>query len=185
LYDYFVTAAIKDILYSVIDKIGKEKILMEINSDIEISERRCDEILQECKKLMPGDMADDSLVDLCEALLHFLLTASLLPSERKVNLKGTELDLVVPSLKMLKKNPENALVIQIMRGNDALTELKHTKSVQPYDENIWLVSAKELPTHHKNYYVGSNLFPYSKIIIDINAFIIRKGHHGLKLLHGQ
>ena len=172
-----MTAAIKDILYSVIDKIGKEKILMEINSDIEISEKRCDEILEECKKLMAGD--------LCEALLHFLLTASLLPSERKVNLKGTELDLVVPSLKMLKKNPEKALVIQIMRGNDALTELKNTKSVQPYDENIWLVSAKELPTRHKNYYVGSNLFPYSKIIIDINAFLIRKGHHGLKLLHGQ
>jgi hypothetical protein len=180
-----VTAAIKDILYSVIDKIGKEKILMEINSDIEISEKRCDEILEECKKLMAGDMTDDSLVDLCEALLHFLLTASLLPSERRVNLKGTELDLVVPSLMMLKKNPERALVIQIMRGNDALTELKNTQSVQPYDENIWLVSAKELPTRHKNYYVGSNLFPYSKIIIDINAFLIRKGHHGLKLLHGQ
>jgi hypothetical protein len=182
---YFVTAAIKDILYSVIDKIGKEKIRMEINSDIEISEKRCNEILEECKQLMRGDMTDDTLADLCEALLHFLLTASLLPSERKVNLKGTELDLVVPSLKMLKKNPEKALVIQIIRGNDAPTELKQTNSVQPYDENIWLVSAKELPTRHKNYYVGSNLSPYSKIIIDINAFLIRKGHHGLRLLHGQ
>jgi hypothetical protein len=86
---------------------------------------------------------------------------------------------------MLKKNPEKALVIQIIRGNDAPTELKQTNSVQPYDENIWLVSSKELPTRHKNYYVGSNLSPYSKIIIDINAFLIRKGHHGLKLLHGQ
>jgi hypothetical protein len=182
---YFVTADIKGILYSVIDKIGKEKIRMEINRDIEISEIRCNEILEECKQLTRGDMTNDTLADLCEALLHFLLTASLLPSERKVNLKGTELDLVVPSLKMLKKNPEKTLVIQIIRGNYALTELKHTKSVQPFDENIWLVSAKELPTDHKNYYVGSNLSPYSKIIIDINDFLIRKGHHGLKLLHGQ
>jgi hypothetical protein len=182
---YFVTADTKDILYSVIDKIGKEKIRMEINSDIEISEKICNEILEECKQLMRGDMTDDKFADLCEALLHFLLTASLLPSERKVNLKGTELDLVIPSLKILKKHPEKALVIQIIRGNDALTKLKHTKSIQPFDENIWLVSAKEQSTRHKNYHVGSNLPPYSKIIIDINAFLIRRGHHGLKLLHGQ
>lgn len=182
---YFVGADIKDILYSVIDKIGKEKIQIEVNSEIEISEKRCDEILEECKKLMGSGMSEESLVDLCEALLHFLLTASLLPSERKVNLRGIELDLVVPSLKMLKKDPDKALVIQIIRESEELAELEGTKSMQPYDENIWLVSARKLDTHHKNYYVSSSLFPYSRIIIDINAFLVRKGNRGLKLLHGQ
>ena len=182
---YLVGADIKGILYSVIDKIGKEKIQIEVNSEIEISEKRCDEILEECKKLMGSAMSEESLADLCEALLHFLLTASLLPSERKVNLKGIELDLVVPSLKMLKKDPDKALVLQIIRENDELTELERTKSMQPYDENIWLVSARKLDTYHKNYYVGSSLFPYSRIIIDINAFLVRKGNRGLKLLHGQ
>lgn len=182
---YFVGADIKDILYSVIDKIGKEKIQIEVNSEIEISEKRCDEILEECKKLMGSGISEESLVDLCEALLHFLLTASLLPSERKVKLRGIELDLVVPSLKMLKKDPDKALVIQIIRENEELAELERTKSMQPYDENIWLVSAKKLDTYHKNYYVGSSLFPYSRIIIDINAFLVRKGNRGLKLLHGQ
>ena len=182
---YFVGVDIKDILYSVIDKIGKEKIQIEVNSEIEISEKRCDEILEECKKLMGSGISEESLVDLCEALLHFLLTASLLPSERKVNLKGIELDLVVPSLKMLKKDPDKALVLQIIRENEELAELERTKSMQPNDENIWLVSARKLDTHHKNYYVGSRLFPYSRIIIDINAFLVRKGNRGLKLLHGQ
>ncbi|MDP8886502.1 MAG: hypothetical protein M3M91_01785 [Thermoproteota archaeon] len=178
-------ADIKDILYSVIDKIGKEKIQIEVNSEIEISEKRCDEILEECKKLMGSGMSEESLADLCEALLHFLLTASLLPSERKVNLEGIELDLVVPSLKMLKKDPDKALVLQIIRENEELAELERTKSMQPNDENLWLVSARKLDTHHKNYYVGSSLFPYSRIIIDINAFLVRKGNRGLKLLHGQ
>ncbi|MDQ3882129.1 MAG: hypothetical protein M3249_03075, partial [Thermoproteota archaeon] len=127
---------IKDILYSVIDKIGKEKLRTEINSEIESSEKRCDEILEECKKLMENRMSEESLADLCEALLHFLLTASLLPSERKVNLKGVELDLVVPSLKMLNKDPDKALVLQIIRENEELAELERTKSMQPYDENI-------------------------------------------------
>jgi predicted house-cleaning noncanonical NTP pyrophosphatase (MazG superfamily) len=182
---YFVSADIKDILYSVIDKIGKEKIRMEINSEIEFSEKRCDDILDECEKLMGTDTNEESLADLYEALLHFLLTASMLPSERKVNLKGTEIDIVVPSIKMLKKNPDKALVVQIIRGNEDLKKLQQTKSIQPYDENIWLVSARKLDTSHTNYYVGSRLYPYSRIILDINAFLIRKGHRGLKLLHGQ
>jgi hypothetical protein len=182
---YFVGADIKEILYSVIDKIGKEKIQIEVNNEIEISEKCCNEILEECKKLMGSGVNDESLADLCEALLHFLLTASLLPSDRKVNLKGAELDLVIPSLKMLNKDPDKALVIQIIRENEELAELEHTKSMQPYDENIWLVSARKLDTYHKNYYVGSSLFPYSRIIIDINSFLVSKGHRGLKLLHGQ
>jgi len=182
---YFVSAETKDVLYSVIDKIGKEKIRMEINSTIEFSEKRCDDILEECKKLMGTDTNEDSLADLYEALLHFLLTASMLPSERKVNLKGTDIDIVVPSIKMLKKNPDKALVVQIIRGHDELKKLQQTKSIQPYDENIWLLSARKLDTSYTNYYVGSTLYPYSRIIIDINAFLIRKGHRGLKLLHGQ
>ena len=182
---YFVGVDIKDILYSVIDKIGKEKIQIEVNSEIEISEKRCDEILEECKKLMGSGMSEESLADLCEALLHFLLTASLLPSERKVNLKGIELDLVIPSLKMLNKSPDKTLVIQIIKGNEVLTKIKDAKSVQPHDVNIWTVSAKRLEIDHKNYYVGSSLFPYQRIIIDINAFLVHKGDRGLKLLHGQ
>jgi hypothetical protein len=182
---YFVCAEIKDILYSVIDKIGKEKIRIEINSAIEFSEKRSYDILEECKKLMGTDTNEDSLADLYEALLHFLLTASMLPSERKVNLKGTDIDIVVPSIKMLKKNPDKALVVQIIRGNEELKKLQQIKSIQSYDENIWLVSARKLDTSYTNYYVGSRLYPYPRIIIDINAFLIRKGHRGLKLLHGQ
>jgi hypothetical protein len=183
---YFVGADIKDTLYSVIDRIGREKIRIEVNREIKLSDKWSQEILQECKKLMKGNLSDKSGGDLCEALLHFLLTASLLPSERKVNLTGTELDVVIPSFKTLKKDPDKALVIQIIRSDKDLIDLQHIKSIQPFDENIWLVSInKLLDKNHKNYYVGSTLFPYSRIIVDINDFLIHKEHRGLKLLHGQ
>lgn len=183
---YYVNADIKDILYSVIDRIGREKIRGDVNSDIEITKKWFEEIVEECKKLMGSGISDESIGDLFEALLHFLLTASLLPSERKVNLTGTEINIVIPSVKMLKKNPDKALVIQIIRGDKDLTTLQNIKSIQPYDDNIWLVSPNKLAdTYHKNYHVGSTLLPYSRIIIDINAFLIRKGHRGLKLLQGQ
>lgn len=180
-----MSANIKDILYSTIDRIGKAKIRMEVIGEIERSEQYCNEILEKCKSRMGDDLDDESFGTLCEALLHFMLTASLLPSERKVNWKGAELDLVVPSLKMLSKSPEKALVIQIIKRNAELTKIKHAESVQPHNGNIWIVSAKRLEIDHKNYYIGSTQFPYSRIILDINAFLVRKGDRGLKLLHGQ
>jgi hypothetical protein len=182
---HFVSADIKDVLYSAIAKIGKDKIRMEVINDIEMSERRCNEILEESKKRMTNNLDDESFANLCEALLHFLLTVSLLPSERKVTWKSAELDLVIPSLKILNKSPDKTLVIQIIKGNEVLRKMGDAKSVQPHDVNIWTVSAKRLEIDHKNYYVGSSLFPYSRIIIDINAFLAHKGERGLKLLHGQ
>jgi hypothetical protein len=180
---YFVSVTIKDILYSAIAKFGKDKICMEVINDIEMSEGRCNEILEECKKKMTNNLDDESFANLCEALLHFMLTASLIPSERKVTWKGVELDLVIPSLKMLNKNPDKTLVIQIIKGNEVVRKIKDAKSVQPHDVNIWTVSAKRLDVDHKNYYVGSSLFPYPRIIVDVNAFLAHKGNRGLKLLH--
>lgn len=178
-----MAADIKDILYSTIDNIGKEKIRMEVTVEIEKSERYCNEILDKCKSKLEHGLDDESLAALCEALLHFMLTASVLPSERKVNWKDSQLDLVVPSLKMLSNSPEKSLVIQIIKRNEELTKIKHAKSVQPHDANIWIVSANRLAVDHKNYYIDSNKFPYSRIVLDINAFLIRKGDRGLKLLH--
>ena len=178
-------ADIKDILYSTLNKIGKEKIRMEVISEIEMSETCCNEILEQCKNSMGDELDEESFGNLCEALLHFMLTASLLPSERKVSWKGSGLDVVIPSLKMLSKSPEKALVIQIIKRNAELTKIKHAESVQPNNANIWIVSARRLNVNHKNYYIDSTEFPYSRIILDINAFLVGKGHRGLKLLHGQ
>ena len=178
-------ADIKDVLYSILGRIGKEKIRMEITADIERSEGYCNEILEKCKSKLDQDLDDESLGVLCEALLHFMMTASVLPSERKVNWKGSELDVVVPSLKMLSKSPEKSLVIQIIKRNTDLAKIKDAESVQPHDANIWIVSAKRLDISHKNYYIDSTEFPYSKIILDIHAFLLRKGDSGLKLLLGQ
>src|SRR5215211_9299868 len=179
-----MAADIKDILYSTIDSIGKEKIRMELTAEIERSERYCNEILDKCKSNLDHGLDDESLAALCEALLHFMLTASVLPSERKVNWKGSQLDLVVPSLKMLSDSPEKSLVIQIIKRNAELKNVKHAKSVQPHDANIWIVSAKRLEVDHKNYYIDSNKFPFSRIVIDINAFLLLKRVRGLRLLQG-
>ena len=81
-----VPADVKDLLYSVINGIGREKIQMDIASDIDVSTRYCLEILDNCKSRLSAQANDEMLATLCEALLHFILTTSLLPSERKVSM---------------------------------------------------------------------------------------------------
>jgi hypothetical protein len=180
-----VGADVKEVLYNTLDEIGKEKIRIEVINEIGISESRCNEIIEECKRKMGTELNDESLVNLCEALIHFLLTASMLPSDRKINWKGAELDLVIPSLKMLNKSPDKTLVIQMIKGESEVRKLGYAKSVQPFDDNIWMVSAKHIDTNYKNYYVGSRSFPFSRILLDINTFLVHKGDRGLKLLHGE
>jgi hypothetical protein len=174
-----------DILYSCIDEIGREKIRIDITSDIAASKKYCEDIITKCTSKLSLRSDDETLGTLCEATLHFMLTVSLLPSERKVNMKGVDLDVVIPSKKMLDRQPKKALVIQIIKKNGDTAKVKQTESVQPHHSNIWTVSAKPMQTGHKNYHLGSGNFSYPEVILDINAFLVDKGVKGLKLLHGQ
>lgn len=177
-------ADVKDVLYSAINEIGKEKIRTDVTADVKMSEKYCQDIVDNCSSKLGLEATDETLATLCEALLHFMLTASLLPSERKVSVHGVNLDVVIPSTRILEKNPDGALVIQVVR-DDFAAKVKHVESVQPHSENIWLVSAKPLQTDHRNYHLGPGNFPYTKIISDISSFLVEKGDRGLKLLHGQ
>lgn len=171
---------VKDVLYSVINEIGREKIRMVVAADIEMFEKYCRYIMDRCTSKLSAD--DETLSTLCEALLHFMLTASVLPSERKVSMCGSDLDIVIPSTKVLGKSPDRSLVIQVVR-NDLAIKVRHAVAVQPHRENIWLVSAGQLKTDYKNYHLGTKGLQYSHLISDISAFLSEKGSRGLKLLH--
>jgi hypothetical protein len=179
-----VPASVKDALYSAINEIGREKIRMNVAANVDNWEKYCKEIINRCEGMLRPEADDETLAMLCEALLHFMLTASALPSERKVRMHGADLDVVIPSIMVLRKNPKSSLVIQVVRG-DLAAKVKQAKSVQPSRENIWIVSAKPLQTDHRNYHLGSGNFPFAKIISDISMFLSEKGDRGLKLLHGQ
>jgi hypothetical protein len=174
-----------DILYSCIDEIGREKIRIDITSNIGASKKYCMDIIAKSTSKLGPEADDEMLGTLCEATLHFMLTVSLLPSERKVNVKGAELDLVIPSQKMLDRQPERALVIQVIKNSSDTAKIKHAGSVQPHRGNIWIVSAKPILAEHRNYHLGSGNFSYPELISDINAFLVDKKVKGLKLLHGQ
>ncbi|UVS69648.1 hypothetical protein [Nitrososphaera viennensis] len=176
---------IKEVLYAVIDDIGRERIRADVSSNIESSRKYCAEIVDRCTHDLGGEANDDeALGNLCEALLHFMLTASLLPSERKVTVDGTELDVVVPSVKNLAKSPDKTLVIQVIKANADMARIKQAQAVQKNIENLWIISARKVDYKGRNYHLGNAKFQYSSVVSDIRAFLARKGVSSLKMLHG-
>jgi hypothetical protein len=80
---------IKQILYSVIeDEIDKEKIQTEMTSDIKLSRKYIELIMNKCIAI--DSQSNDyyfyatTVTALSEAILHFMLTICTLPSERKI-----------------------------------------------------------------------------------------------------
>ena len=176
-----MAADIKEVLYSVIDDIGRDKIRAEVSADINAASKKyCEEILGKCIKALGHQTDDETLGTMCEALMHFMLTASLLPSERKVNVNGIELDVVIPSVKSLVKDPSRALVIQVVKNNTA-DRVREAEKAQPNAGNLWVVSARPIETGHVNYALKGR---YQSIISDIRAFLKDKGVSSLKMLHG-
>ena len=189
---------IKQILYSEIENIGKEKIQAKINSSIESSQKYIDKIMSECITKLTYESNDDNddendnyniiIATLCEMLLHFMLTICTLPSERKIQVKNDLiLDVIIPNLQNLKTRPDKSIIIQIIK--DKIMDLNKTSQLeflQPNHENIWLISAKPLSaTKYTTYTVfpNSGLHNYSNIIIDIDNFLKETKDKSFRFIH--
>jgi hypothetical protein len=184
---------IKQILYSEIENIGKEKIQAKINSNIESSQKYIDKIMSECitKLTYISNDNDDyniTIATLCEVLLHFMLTICTLPSERKVQVKNDLiLDLIIPNLQSLKIKPDKSIIIQVIKDKRMdLNKTSQLEFLQPNHENIWLISANPLSaTKYTTYTVlpNSGLHNYSNIIIDIDNFLKETGDKSFRFIH--
>jgi hypothetical protein len=98
------------LLFSIIDRIDKQKIRSELASDIESSRYYIEMIMANCEKQIEA-ADEDALGSLCEGLLHFMLTVISLPSTRKVQINNTVLDIVIPNLRTLKTFPNKSIII--------------------------------------------------------------------------
>ena len=192
---------IKEILYDTLDQIGKEKIHIALNKDHSVSKKIILNIMQSVlfrfkdskvknlDYLKYNDKKDEvekkekvEIIDLCEALLHFLLTASGYPSQRKIIFNNQEIDIVIPDLRTLKGKPNNSLIIKFYKGHSPLEDLKNIEIIQPHTNNIWIVSTLPIPPRYRNYVLYKNsdseknnvLYPVKDNLtekgLNINAF---------------
>ena len=180
---------IRQIVYSEIEKIGKEKIQAMITSNIESSQQYIDIIMNGCIKTLSYESNDDdiTIATLCEVLLHFMLTICTLPSERKIQVKtDLILDVIIPNLQSLKIKPDKAIIIQIIKDKIDLNITSQLEFLQPNHENIWLISAKPLlRTKYTTYSVFPNTGSpnFSDIIIHIDNFLKEIRDKSFRFIH--
>ena len=162
----------KNELYSVLNELGKENIQIEFQNNINSSIPKIKEILSktiatiyEKKENIDSDSNnfEKPLSILCESFLHFLLTTTSLPSQRKIMLNELEIDLVIPDIKTLYKDPKKTLIIIFYKDSSTSEDIKKLDNIQKNKENIWLVSSTPLDINYRNYVLYENKEEYQTL----------------------
>lgn len=183
--------SIGNILYSIINEIGKEKIQTAITLNVTVSREYIQMIIDRLNGLV--NLTDENVGSLCEALLHFMLTTRTLPSVRKVTIEKMNLDVVIPNLHTLKDFPEKAIIIQIVKDSQGITEdqQRNITTIQPNVNNIWVVTKDPTSGDYVNYSaqcenISSTSFQqrnFHDIIIDIDAFLEKMNDRSFRFIH--
>lgn len=142
-----------------------------------ISEQKYAEIINNiipnCNSIITSANKEESLRVLATGILHYLLTNSAIPSQRKIEVKGIELGIIIPDLKTLKKDPKKTLIVLIPETVDKISiekQIQNIHNLQPHKENIWLVLTKNIPIENKSFIISDKETNFSQIIYEIAQF---------------
>ena len=167
------SSPIKDALYANIDDIGQEHIhkLMLNGKFSELFE----EIFESTVNSLDGINEYEKHGTLAESLTHYLFTEMLIPSQRKISFKNTELDMIIPNIAQLKKNSNNTILIFFAKTS-SIDEIKKRiqkiKMIQNSDSNIWVISKDDIQIPQITYTTKKESF--SKFLKDTQTFVKTK-----------
>lgn len=174
---------IKEYLFNHIEK--SENRFQQLFSQNKMAEIIQD-ILDNCYyKVALMENKEESLGVLATGILHYMLTNSMLTSQRKVEYRGIEIDIVIPDLKTLEKDPHKTLIICIPKTLDKniiQKKLEQLQNIQPEKQNIWLVLTQDLGLEHKTFVIQKEKSSFSNIIFDIAQFVNVQGENKFKIL---
>ena len=144
------------------------------------------EITKNCyDKIVLMDSKDVAVGVFATGILHYLLTNALLNSQRKIEYNELELDIVIPDIKTLEKDPKMTLLICIPKSSDKEIideKISQLENIQPIKENIWLVLSENIQTDKKSFVVSKENSSFSKIIFKIARFSNVGGANKFKIL---
>lgn len=176
----------KTILYDTIAKMGKQRIESEIISTPSNVPKTIRDIFSRSMSALQeyGHYEEKVLSDLVAALMHYLLTISLIQAERKLEFDGLILDVVIPSAKQLRTDPKRTLLLAFPEKIDRTSIDARTSAlekVQHDKERIWLIFGhyndelasicKDFRTYVPDEFTKGSLRPLSSVIDDIKLFV--------------
>ena len=164
------SSSIKDVLYAKIDDIGQKRIhkLMLSGKFSELFEKIYETTINSIDDI--NEYEKHGIV--AESLTHYLFTEMLIPSQRKVSFKNTELDMIIPNIAELRKNSENTILIFFAKTSN-IDKIKQSvqkiKKIQNSDANIWIISKDDIQIPQTTYTTKKESF--SKFLKDAQTFI--------------
>lgn len=186
---------IKEILYNEIDNVGKNHIRILLSNNVYNSKNIIDSLFSKCSTLLNKDnLCEDESTIFAEALLHFVLTVSMIPAERKINVDGIDIDILVPNLKSFRNNSDKAIIIHFHKyKNENMEEtINNLSKIQKKLNNIWVVSSNNIdlnvntfivsPLLHADKYKKGSTYPFSDILIKIDEFLKNINYSGLRII---
>ena len=161
----------------------KDYLFEFIQSSEEISDllqsSKFDEIIQiiteNCfDKIISMDEQKDKAVGIfATGLLHYLLTNALITSQRKLEYNNTEIDIIIPDLKTLEKDPKKTLIICIPKSSNKKIideKIAELEKIQPEKDNIWIVLSEKIQSNKKLFVLSKENNTFAKIIFEILQF---------------
>ncbi len=164
------TNPVKDYLFEYIDN---SKTIPQL-----ISEEKYDSIINDVvkrcyDKALAMENEDTAVGNMATGLLHYLLTNSPIPSQRKIEYRGQKIDIVIPDIKTLEKDAKRSLIICIPGSSSAYEvgkKLSGLEKIQPEKDNIWVVLSKNLKIERRSFVLDKQNNTFSEIIFEISQF---------------
>ena len=174
---------VKDHLFDYLSK--SEERIQKLIIDKKFSEI-IDDVIENCyDKIITLGEKDESIGVLATGLLHYLLTNALINSQRKVECQGIEVDIVIPDIKTLEKDPKKALLICIPKSSSKKIieeKISQLEKIQSEKENIWVVLSENVSINKKSFVLSKENNSFSKIIFEIAQFSNVRGTNKFKIL---
>lgn len=177
-----VVLELSEILYNVISEYGEQRILSDIvqGESAEVIKS----IFEQClSKIEKDQLKPDTLVTISEGLMHFLLTATMIPSKRKTVFQTVDIDIAIPDTVTLGTSPKDVVVILFPKTedvNEIRSQIENMKKIQPNPGNIWVVLQNEMQLDVKTYTLRDSM-TFSNIINDLIGFTSNKKQSKLKI----
>ncbi|HXU95007.1 MAG TPA: hypothetical protein VFP45_01085, partial [Candidatus Nitrosotalea sp.] len=145
---------LSEILYSSISEYGEQRILSDIVQGespdvIKAIFEHCISNIEKNETVKP-----DTNGAVAEGLLHYMLTVTMIPSQRKTVFQSVEIDIAIPDTSTLGVSPNDVVMI-LFPKTDNLDQIKlnveKIKKIQPNKDNIWTVVEDNLQLDSKVY----------------------------------
>ena len=174
---------ISEIIYSAISDYGEQRILSDIVQGespdvIKVIFEHCLAKIEKNETARP-----ETFGAVAEGLLHYMLTVSMIPSQRKTLFQSVEIDIAVPDTRTLSVSPQDVIIVYFPKTDNIdniQSQIEKIKKVQPNSKNIWLVLENNLTVEAKVYTLKYSM-TFANIINDLISFTSNKKQSKLKI----